>query len=155
VSWERGVDLAADALVFHVNAERHVSLLLIQRIDEPFKEGWALPGGGVELDEATEDACERELAEETGLVVRFHANAWIPLKVYADPFRDPRGRVVSFPYAVVLGGPQPPVSARSDAKAVRWWWLDELKQRSILAFDHSDMVAEAALKLFGINPFQQ
>jgi 8-oxo-dGTP diphosphatase len=153
VSWERGVDLAADAVVFHVNAEKRVSLLLIQRIDEPFKEAWALPGGGVELDEDTENACERELAEETGLVTPFAENAWVPLKVRAEPFRDPRGRVVSFPYAVVLGGVQPPVSAKSDAKAVRWWWLDQLKQRNILAFDHDEIVREASTKLFGINPF--
>lgn len=36
---------------------------------------WFIPGGGIELDESFEDCCVRELAEETGYLVK-------PLKQY-------------------------------------------------------------------------
>lgn len=142
MSWERGVDLAADAVVFHVPDEDEVLLLLILRKDEPFKGRWALPGGGVGLDETTESACERELAEETTLVAPFGENHWEPLSVRAEPFRDPRGRVVSFPYAIALYGPRPPVKACDDAKEIRWVPLSEALAGD-LAFDHIEIVREA------------
>lgn len=143
MSWEGGVDLAADAVVFHVDAESAVWLLLILRKGEPFKGRWALPGGGVELREGTLAACERELAEETSLVIPVDQNEWTALGVRAHPFRDPRGRVVSFPYAIALHGIRPPVKARDDAKEVRWWPLTAV-QDGDLAFDHAEIVTEAA-----------
>lgn len=142
MSWERGVDLAADAVVFHVPEEGEVSLLLIVRKGDPFKGRRALPGGGVELRETTESACERELAEETSLVAPFSDNNWVALSVRAHPLRDPRGRVVSFPYALALYGPRPPVKARDDAKEVSWVPLREVLADD-LAFDHADIVEEA------------
>ena len=42
-------------------------VLLIKRRDLPV---WVLPGGGIEDQESAEKACEREVFEETGLVVR-------------------------------------------------------------------------------------
>lgn len=143
MSWEGQVDLAADAVVFHIDPENsnNVSLLLIKRKGEPFKGRWALPGGGVEPRESTETACERELAEETSLVATFDDNEWVPLTVRAHPFRDPRGRVVSFPYALALYGPQPPVRAQDDAKEVRWCPLNAVLAGD-LAFDHAEIVME-------------
>lgn len=142
MSWEGGVDLAADAVVFHIDEEQQLSLLLIQRKSEPFKGRWALPGGGVEPEEDTQEACERELGEETTLIASFDSNQWTPLTVRAQPFRDPRGRVVSFPYAILLHGPRPPVKARDDAKEARWWPLDEVLTTD-LAFDHDEIIKEA------------
>jgi 8-oxo-dGTP diphosphatase len=45
-------------------------LLLIQRGNEPGRGLWSLPGGRVEPGEDDATALEREMAEETGLVVR-------------------------------------------------------------------------------------
>jgi 8-oxo-dGTP diphosphatase len=42
-------------------------ILLIQRGVEPGRGRWALPSGFIEVDETPEDACLRELEEETGL----------------------------------------------------------------------------------------
>ena len=42
-------------------------VLLIQRGDQPFKGGWAFPGGFMNMDETTEQCAIRELEEETGL----------------------------------------------------------------------------------------
>jgi ADP-ribose pyrophosphatase YjhB (NUDIX family) len=44
------------------------TLLLIRR-QKPGQDYYILPGGGVELDESFEDACIREVKEETGLDV--------------------------------------------------------------------------------------
>lgn len=47
---------------------RNGELLLIRR-QKPGRDYYILPGGGVELDESFEDACIREVKEETGLDV--------------------------------------------------------------------------------------
>ena len=44
-------------------------VLLIRRKNEPFKGAYALPGGFVDIGETTEEACRREVLEETGLSV--------------------------------------------------------------------------------------
>lgn len=43
------------------------SLLLTKRRDVPL---WVLPGGGIEVGETPEEACLREVKEETGLSVK-------------------------------------------------------------------------------------
>jgi 8-oxo-dGTP diphosphatase len=43
-------------------------VLLVHRIKEE-REYWVLPGGSVELGESVEEACHREVMEETGLTV--------------------------------------------------------------------------------------
>jgi ADP-ribose pyrophosphatase YjhB (NUDIX family) len=137
------VVLAADAVVFHEDGDFRYSLLLIQRQDDG---SWALPGGCVEVDlyEPVEDACERELAEETGLVVPFASNNWIPLLPRSAPDRDPRGRYVSFPFTLLLTGQRPPVRGADDALVAEWVPLHEVELDD-LAFDHGDIVRAAAL----------
>ena len=44
-------------------------IVLVKRAHEPLMGEWNLPGGGVELGETLEQACAREVLEETGLVV--------------------------------------------------------------------------------------
>ena len=50
--------------------DAHGRLLLIRRGHEPGKGAWSLPGGRVEPGETSAQAVEREVLEETGLVVR-------------------------------------------------------------------------------------
>jgi 8-oxo-dGTP diphosphatase len=45
-------------------------VLLIKRARAPYAGFWTLPGGRLEPDEAPHEAALRELAEETGLVVK-------------------------------------------------------------------------------------
>lgn len=45
-------------------------VLLVKRGSQPGKGLWAVPGGSVELGETLQAAAEREILEETGLVIR-------------------------------------------------------------------------------------
>jgi NADH pyrophosphatase NudC (nudix superfamily) len=58
--------LTVDCVVFRIDAGG-LELLLIQRGLPPFLGQWALPGGFVRIDETTEHAARRELAEEAGM----------------------------------------------------------------------------------------
>ncbi|MGD2089026.1 MAG: thiamine phosphate synthase [Candidatus Aminicenantes bacterium] len=59
---------ATAAVVFNENHE----VLLVKRSVEPKVGQWCLPGGFVEMAEAPEDGCLRELKEETGLEGEIH-----------------------------------------------------------------------------------
>ena len=63
------IKIAVDAIVFGYSKDDGVSVLLIQRKYEPFKNGWAIPGGFVLENESLEEAVKRELQEETGIGV--------------------------------------------------------------------------------------
>ncbi len=109
-------------------------VLLIKRGRPPFKGQWALPGGFVGLDETVEDACRRELREETGLPAR----KLTLVGVYSTPGRDPRGPTVSVAFKARIAAKPP--RAGTDAAAAEWIsnWRGEA-----LAFDHAQIIADA------------
>ena len=63
------IKIAVDAIVFGYSKQDGVSILLIQRKYEPYKNGWAIPGGFVLAEESLETAVKRELLEETSIKV--------------------------------------------------------------------------------------
>lgn len=132
--------LTVDAIVF-VNektssndiAEDHETLvLLIKRGNDPFKDKWALPGGFVEMDELLEDACKRELEEETGVKVE----KMCQFKTYDEVNRDPRHRTISVVFTAVI---EARVKAKGgdDAALADWFSLTNLPE---LAFDHAQIL---------------
>ncbi|GAA2980537.1 NUDIX domain-containing protein [Actinokineospora diospyrosa] len=135
------VKLTADAVVFAQKGGEW-NLLLIQRRWKPFAGLWALPGGHIEPGEDTRIAAERELKEETGIILPRTA---VRVGVYNAPGRDPRGRYETHAYAAKLNTMPAPVAA-DDAKAARWEPLSKVTASS-LAFDHSRIVADAMRRL--------
>jgi 8-oxo-dGTP diphosphatase len=122
--------LTADCVVF----DSQDRVLLIRRGRPPFEGDYALPGGFVEVGETVEDACRRELKEETGIEVR-------ELKlvgVYSDPKRDPRGHTCSVAYLAQVATAKP--TAGDDAAAAEW--VEDWRSEK-LAFDHADIIADA------------
>ncbi|MCA6604344.1 MAG: NUDIX hydrolase, partial [Pseudanabaena sp. M007S1SP1A06QC] len=59
--------LTVDCIVFGLDAELDLKIMLIQRDIPPFQGQWAIPGGFVRMDETLEQAALRELQEETGI----------------------------------------------------------------------------------------
>jgi 8-oxo-dGTP diphosphatase len=114
--------------------DRQRRVLLIRRKNPPFQGQYALPGGFVDIGETVEDACRRELAEETGATVgRIEL-----VGVYSDPKRDPRGHTCAVAY--LAKGRSSKVNAGDDAAAAEWvsdWRKVEL------AFDHKQIVTDA------------
>ncbi len=118
------------------NINSGLEILLIQRLNPPFKDQWALPGGFVDMNETLEQAAARELAEETGL-------ASINLKqfkAYSEPGRDPRGHTISVVFTGLLIN-NSKVKAGDDAKNANWFNINKLPA---LAFDHSQIISEAS-----------
>jgi 8-oxo-dGTP diphosphatase len=105
-----------------VDGER---FLLVQRGRPPALGKWSIPGGLVDVGEPVEAAAQREVAEECGLTVRLHG-----LVGFVDRIvRDPAGRV-QYHYVLLdfLATPESgSARAGSDARALRWSTLDELR----------------------------
>ena len=125
--------VTADAVLF---AERdgQMHVLLIQRGNDPYKGYWAFPGGFLNMDETVARCAERELEEETGIVLTGMQLSGI----YSNVERDPRGRVITAAYAAMTTMPE--ATASDDAAAAKWWPLNELPP---LAFDHDKILADA------------
>lgn len=125
----KAISLTVDAVVLNDN-----KILLIQRKRKPFKGLWALPGGFVIYGERVEEACLRELKEETSI----DGEIKCLLGVYSDFRRDPRGHVVSVSFLVSMMGGN--AEACDDAKTLKWFRTDNLPK---LAFDHKQIIEDA------------
>lgn len=127
--------VTVDAVVFGKQSNG-VSVLLIQRKNEPFKGLWALPGGFVDKDEDLEAAAIRELEEETSLKV----SSMLQVGAFGKPGRDPRAHMVSVAYTITVDLDKAQVAAADDAADAQWFAIDNLPQ---LAFDHKDIIIAA------------
>jgi 8-oxo-dGTP diphosphatase len=126
--------LTVDAAIFR-KMEFNWEILLIQRKNPPFKHGWALPGGFVDMDETLEKAITRELEEETSLI-----NIELKqLHAFSTPGRDPRGHTISVVFWGIISNHQV-AKAGDDAANVKWFNIDKLPK---LAFDHDEVIETA------------
>lgn len=118
-------------------------ILLIQRLNDPFKDYWALPGGFVDQNEELETAAKRELFEETDIQL-FQVKQ---IKAYGNPNRDPRHHTISVAFMGEIDS-LAEAKAKDDAKTVKWFSIDELPA---LAFDHAEIIRDTIEK-FIIKP---
>lgn len=107
-------------------------ILLIKRLNEPFKDYWALPGGFVDENEDLEQAARRELFEETNI----YTEKMFQFGAFGKPNRDPRGHMISIAYQTNFVENQI-IKAKDDAKEIQWFSLNNLPN---LAFDHLDII---------------
>ena len=125
--------LTVDAIIA-AKGNRQTKILLILRKADPYKGKWALPGGFVDIDETLENACKRELMEETGLtnveLSQFYT--------FDAPDRDPRDRVISTVFYGFLNEPMP-VKGGDDALEAKWFPIKLLPE---MAFDHAVIIGK-------------
>jgi 8-oxo-dGTP diphosphatase len=106
--------------------------LIVQRGKPPRQGEWTVPGGMVELGEPLRGGVEREVLEETGLVVK----AGEVLDVFDSIHRDPDGRT-QYHYVLVdflctrVGGE---LQAASDVAQARWVTREELESMPLIGF---------------------
>ncbi len=133
--------------------------LLRQRDHHPFAGQWALPGGFVPIDEALDDAAERILREKAGINTA-HLEQ---LYSFGAVKRDPRMRIITVAYLALL-------DEQAFAEALKATptllpaiigvpWSGETGgpvetlarngETLPLAFDHSEILAMAILRLRG------
>jgi 8-oxo-dGTP diphosphatase len=111
--------VAVGAVVF-----KEGRVLLVQRGKPPARGQWAIPGGSVLLGETLQQAAEREIMEETGIVIR----AGAPVFTFDTIERDDTG-AIRFHYVIVdlradfVSGD---LRSGDDAVAVRWVAAEEL-----------------------------
>lgn len=121
--------VTVDILIINDTTEE---ILLIKRLNEPFKDYWALPGGFVDENEDLEEAAHRELKEETNLEVE----DLYQLGAFGAPGRDPRGHMISIAYLGYSSDVEN-VKAMDDAKELKWFKINDLPK---LAFDHKEII---------------
>ena len=61
--------VTTDCVIFGYDVKEGLSVLLVKRGIEPFKDRWAFPGGFLQMDETSDECAMRELQEETGLAI--------------------------------------------------------------------------------------
>ena len=99
-------------------------ILLVKRKYPPKKGNWAIPGGSVNLGESLQAAAEREIMEETGVIIK----AKEPVYTFDLIEHDSKGDVI-FHYVIVdllaeyVSGDLHPADDVSDA---RWFGPDEI-----------------------------
>ena len=126
--------LTVDIIIeMHDRPEKPV--VLIERKYPP--QGWALPGGFVDVGETVSRAAVREALEETCLAVTLE----VLLGCYSDPARDARGHTASLVYIAYATGE--PRAADDAANVLLLDPCDPVALAALpLAFDHARILAD-------------
>ena len=148
--------VTADIVIFTIDEEDDLCILLIRRGAFPYKDCWAIPGGFLETGkESVDEAAERELREETGL-------SGIPLTqlyTFGNPDRDPRMHVVSVVYTALVPKESLKIRAGDDADDAKLFKVcydiegvffrngSQTIPKEKLAFDHADIIQLAIRRL--------
>jgi ADP-ribose pyrophosphatase YjhB (NUDIX family) len=136
ISKDAKLRLGCSATIFDNSRQK---LLLTKRVDNGL---WCLPGGGVDAGESVAEACEREVLEETGLIVK----AKKLLGVYSDPHRiaeyanGNRFHIVRLNFeAEVLGGQ---LAVTDETTDVDFFDLSDIDNLDLMQ-PHKERIADA------------
>lgn len=151
--------VTVDTLIFAMNREQQLELLLIKRGGHPCRGKWAIPGGFVEMNESLDEAAARELKEETDLEGIYLEQ----LYTFGSVKRDPRVRVISVAYIALVPAKLLEFRAGDDAVDACIFEVKQengsfhlySKERNLtltkedLAFDHSEIIEKGLERLKG------
>lgn len=139
--------VAVDILIFTVS-DNKVEILLEKRANGPFEGALALPGVFVNVDEELDDAVKRCLRQEIGMENMYTEQ----LYTWGGINRDPRSRVLSVSYIALINKSSYIPKAGERVREVCWREVsgEALEaMRSIIAYDHADMISYALQRLRG------
>jgi 8-oxo-dGTP diphosphatase len=104
-------------------------VVLVQRRQPPLQGEWSLPGGAVEVGETLSAALQREVLEETGLVVAVGAMVDVLDRIHANAHGRVEYHYVLIDYVcTVIAGE---LGAGSDAADARWVAAHDLLSLSL------------------------
>ncbi len=132
--------LVVDSVVFQL-INNVLSVLLIQRANEPFKGVWALPGGYDAAGETTHDAMARILQSKAGLHTQ-KLKLVEQLYTFDTVARDPRGHAVSVTYMGL--GKDIVVASSKTTQNPQFFPVTDLPE---LAYDHASIIHYAHERL--------
>ena len=118
--------VAVGAVVFKAD-----KVLLVLRGKPPAEKQWAIPGGCVELGETLQEAAQREILEETGIVIQ----AGKPVYTFDAVEQEKNGRI-RFHYVIVdlaaeyISGE---IRAGDDATDAKWIKSEDLQYHNVSA----------------------
>lgn len=134
--------ITVDCAVFGFQ-EGVLKLLLVQKLKEPFKGYWLLPGGIMKDGQTAEEAIDHVLLTLTG-IKNVHQQQ---VRSYSEVHRHPLKRVVTICYYGLINPENHPIINQKHVNGVEWYRLDKLPE---LGFDHKRLVDDA-LKLLKSN----
>ena len=129
--------LTVDAVILINNNH---DIVLIRRKKPPFVGELALPGGFVDVGETVEDACIREVKEETNINI----NILKLIGVFSNPKRDPRSHNVTIGFLCEPLTDNEKPKAMDDAKSLEIVPLSKISTLK-LAFDHKEIVEASGI----------
>ena len=110
----------SDSGNYRRNSQTALSVLLIKRGGHPYKGCWALPGGFLSPGETIEQCAFREVEEETAV----KPASLMPVGVFSEPGRDPRGWIISNAFACIISDPAVRAQSGDDAADAKWFDVD-------------------------------
>lgn len=131
--------LATDIVVFNIRKWK-LKVLLIKMNKEPFVWLWAVPWGLIQQNELCADEANRILFEATNVSDLYLEQ----LKVFDDPERDPKERVISIAHMAIIK--KDDINIKTDDRYTDIDWFD-VEDLPLLAYDHSEIIKYALERL--------
>lgn len=125
--------LTVDTVIFQLQNDE-LTVLLIQRANDPFAGSWALPGGYIGAGETTTDGMHRVLSTKAG-VSTDSLGIIEQLYTFDTVARDPRGHAVSVTYMGLGRGIEPETGGHTQNP--QFFPVTDLPD---LAYDHRDII---------------
>ncbi len=127
-------EITVDVVILTIK-DNMLKVLLVKRLNEPFRGRWAIPGGFIRLSENLDEAALRVLKEKTNV-----ENIYLEqLYTFGDPLRRTDARVITCAYFALVREEDVQVALSQD---VDWYPVYDLPP---LAFDHKEII-EYSLK---------
>ncbi len=133
----QNISATVDVVIFTIE-DGELKVLLINRVGEPFKGSWALPGGFLLKGENTHQAAQRLLADKAGVDDVYVEQ----LYTFDDLKRDPRGYVLSVAYFALVNKNKIKIKESENTQKPSFYSVKNIPD---LAFDH-DKIINYALK---------